>query len=153
MTFFGLAGSESHGLAASRVEAGDAIWHFPGTQLVFAIRELPDHTALIVSQAYLFSDALEPWLSRDVDYDEARQGERLVSMSLSTMLELCSIGIPVKEGRAGLKLNAKTSPSANKKHASLVARAIWKHRHRLLVIGGLRKLFRRTGKACQSTEC
>ena len=73
MAYFTIRQSGLHGLAACRLEAGDAITHFPTTQLVFAVRRdrVTGQTATILGRAYLFcaaddADGFEFWLSRQV---------------------------------------------------------------------------------------
>ncbi|KAK4550354.1 hypothetical protein LTR36_003321 [Oleoguttula mirabilis] len=112
MTYFKIAQSGFHGLAACRLDFGDIIWHFPGTQLVFALRELPAHRALILGRAYLFSATKDPesfefWLTRPFDYNNVRQGERHVTMNWAILLELRSLAIPAKDVNIVLKTNAR----------------------------------------------
>ena len=118
MTYFRVAGSSFHGLAACRLEPGDAVWHLPEAQLVFAVREYPGHRALIFGRAYLFSaarnhDALEHWLSQPFDYNGVRQGERHVSMHLATLLELGSLAILTQNVNIDPKMIVKTSLPMN----------------------------------------
>jgi hypothetical protein len=118
MRYFSIADSGFHGLAACRLEAGDTIWHFPTTHLVFAVRSSSDHRAAVVGRAYLFSvtsnpDAPEPWLRRPFDYNRVRQGERNISMSLARLLEISSLAMSTKEVKLDPKKNVKRSGLRN----------------------------------------
>lgn len=114
MTFFSISNSGFYGLAACRVQQGDVIWHFPETQLVFAVRVLPNSRALILGRAYLFCparerDTLQFWLQRPFDYNAVRQGERHVRMDAAMLLDLGSFAVSLKDGTTDLKMDEKTS--------------------------------------------
>lgn len=111
MTYFTIPGSDSCGLAACRLEAGDTIWHLSQTQLVFTVRRLSGHTSLILGRSYLFrpsqdSSSLELWLKRPTDYNSVRQGERYISLHWATLIKLGSLAVPVKDGSLRLNKNA-----------------------------------------------
>lgn len=96
MTYFRIQQSGFHGLAACRLEAGDVIWHFPTTQLVFATRRMNNGRAYILGRACLFFAARKPdtfdfWLSRPLEYDRIHQGAQPLSVNWSTLLELGSL--------------------------------------------------------------
>ena len=139
MSYFSIANSGFYGLAACRLEQGDTIWHFPETQLVFAIRQLHGHGALVVGRAYLFSaasnpDALEHWHNRAFDYNTVRQGERHLAMNLATLFEMSSLAIPAKIETMDLKMNVKTNWLVND------IKAAWKKwRPYIVVIAGSSK--------------
>ncbi|KAK5126477.1 hypothetical protein LTR85_010713 [Meristemomyces frigidus] len=102
MTYFTIEDSGFHGLAACRLEAGDVISHFPATQLVFAVREMPGQRALILGRAYLFSpaqdsDKFDFWLREPFDYNTVRRGEQRVSVHRSKLIELGSLACLSKD--------------------------------------------------------
>jgi len=91
MTYFSIADLDFHGPAACRLEDGDIIWHFPHTQLVFTVRQLPGDRALLLGRAYLFiANGLEPWYTRPPDLNRIQRGQRHISLNLATLLELGS---------------------------------------------------------------
>ena len=133
MAYFSITDSGFHGLAACCLEPGDTIWHFLETWLVFAVREFPGQAALVLGRAYLFSaarntEALEPWLTRPCDYNGVRHGERDISMSLTALLELCSLAIPAKGVKMDLGIDVKTSWLIND------VKAVWKKNWAYVVV-------------------
>ncbi|KAK1822633.1 hypothetical protein LTR12_002980 [Friedmanniomyces endolithicus] len=112
MAFFSIIESALQGLAACRLESNDAIWHFPTTQLVFAVRTLPGHRAMIVGRAYLFSAATRPgdplnfWLTQPSSYNAARGGAQHISAHWAKVLALGWSGLSAQE----LKVSPQLAP-------------------------------------------
>lgn len=126
MTYFSIAVSGFHGLAARRLEQGDVIWHSTGTQLV-------------LGRAYLFSatrdpDAPEFWLQRPFDFNAIRQGKRHVSVDLATPLELGSLAICMRDWTPELKVVETTSSRVDNLRTAL--KRPWSYK---VVIAGCRK--------------
>ncbi|KAF7187891.1 hypothetical protein HII31_10791 [Pseudocercospora fuligena] len=118
MTFFGIANTGLPGLAACRLRQGDTIWHFPRTHLVFAVRKVDNQRSQALGRAYLFSGAsrdprdLQLWQNQNIDYDNLRQGEQNVSMSLANLLGLTLLAVMVREdSKDPLPLNKLTPES------------------------------------------
>ncbi len=112
MAFFSIVESGLQSLAACRLESNDAIWHFPTTQLVFAVRTLPGDQAMIVGRAYLFSAATRPgdplnfWLTQPSNYNAARRGTQHISAHWAKILALGWSGLPAQE----LKVSPQRAP-------------------------------------------
>ncbi|KAK4502890.1 hypothetical protein PRZ48_006316 [Zasmidium cellare] len=99
MTYFRISNSIFHGLAACRLEEDDTIWHLPGTQMVFVMRQNSARRALLFGRAYLFlNESTEFWLRRPLDYGAVRKEERHMSMNLSTLLTLSDLAMPLNGG-------------------------------------------------------
>ncbi|OQO11897.1 hypothetical protein B0A48_03624 [Cryoendolithus antarcticus] len=79
MIYFNVTDTDIYGLAACRLQNGDAIWRFRGTKYAYAVRHLPDERAQIVGRAHLFTDT---------ELDGVRHREHEVSLDLATLLQL-----------------------------------------------------------------
>ncbi|KAK0826789.1 hypothetical protein LTR73_006123 [Friedmanniomyces endolithicus] len=112
MAFFSIIEYALQGLAACRLESNDAIWHFPTTQLVFAVRILPGHRAMIIGRAYLFSattrpgDPLNFWLTQPSSYNAVRGGAQHISAHWAQILALGWSGLSAQE----LKVSPQLAP-------------------------------------------
>lgn len=134
MTYFGIANSSFRGLAAcSRpLQPGDKICHFPETQLVFAFRVYNDLSGRILGRAYLFSTTrdsggLEQWLRGSFNQDTIRRSEKLITMSLATLLDLSSLAISVKDSETDSAMNEKPT-------WLLDVDAVWRKRWRYILV-------------------
>ena len=98
MSYFGISGTGLTGLAACRLQDGDTIGHFPGTQLAFAVRSVTDGEAQIIGRAYLFAPSkrdgdIEFWLNLSPNPRNVVEERRQISTSLATLLEIMELAI------------------------------------------------------------
>ncbi|KAK6432120.1 hypothetical protein LTR95_011709 [Oleoguttula sp. CCFEE 5521] len=90
MMYFSIVGTDIYGLAACRLQNGDAMWRFRGTKYAFAVRHLPGERAQIVGRAHLVTD---------IDLDGVRHREHEVSLDLATLLQLNLLAVSSPRNR------------------------------------------------------
>lgn len=123
LSHFSIFNGMYHGLAACRLADSDAIWYVPGTQLVFVVRDYGTQRALVLGRAYLFlPDLREAWLRRPLDDNAIRAGMRYTSMSLSTLMVISSLAMPLTgESKVGFK-NVERDATSERRTCECVGR-------------------------------
>ena len=81
MTYFKIEGTNLHGLAATRLQKADQIWHFKETNIAFVARMSSEDKVTIVGRIFLFprvtSDA-EPYAIQNLTSQEIASSKHLL---------------------------------------------------------------------------